>query len=699
MTEKLYLIDGHISKNHRKLNYFYQFLICLVLTLVTTAVFYQVCTYDFINLDDPIYVYQNPNIRGGITLKAVEWAFNSGQAYFWHPLTWLSHILDWQLFGLNAGGHHLTNLIFHIANTLLLFIVLKQMTKALWPSAFVAALFALHPLHVESVAWIYERKDVLSTFFWMLTMWAYVRFVGHPKITNYLLIVVFLALGLMAKPMLVTLPFVLLLLDYWPLNRFSPKDGKTGSKRSLVYLLIEKVPLFAMVLVSCIVTFVNQKKIGAMSPTENLSLLFRLANASISYMQYIIKMIWPARLAVFYPHPLKNVSILYAVISAVLLLAVTILILRFARNHRYLVTGWFWYLGTLLPVIGLVQIGTQAMADRYSYITLTGLFIIIAWGLPELLGKWPHRKIVLWTSSLMVLSVLTVCAHLQLQYWKNSITVFQHALNVTKNNYVAHFSMTPMLLEQGRIDEAIWHNRQAIQIKPDYSYALNSLGAAYSCIGRLDEAINYYKRAIEINPHLEDAHLNLATTLVKKGEFAEAVLHYKIALATKDIPRFHSKFGYALLNLGRFPEAVIEYRKALSAAPDDPNILNGLGYALANTGNFDEAISLYNKALQITPDLVNIRLNLGFALSSSGRLEQAVQEYEKILLVQPQNTVAHNDIGVALCRQGKFDQAISHFNRAVQIDSNYTAARDNLNIALTEKQKTQSKSEENTKKK
>ena len=278
----------------------------------------------------------------------------------WHPLTWLSHMLDWQLFGPNAGGHHLTNLIFHIANTLLLFIVLKQMTHRLWPSAFVAALFALHPLHVESVAWVAERKDVLSTFFWMLTMWAYVRFVSHPKITRYLLVVVFFALGLMAKPMLVTLPFVLLLLDYWPLDRLSPKRRKAGSKYSLSYLLIEKVPLFAMVLASCIVTFICQKKGGAMHAGENYSFPIRLANASISYLQYIIKMIWPARLAVFYPHPGQNVSILYAVISAALLLAVTILILRFATNRRYLVTGWFWYLGTLVPVIGLVQVGAQA---------------------------------------------------------------------------------------------------------------------------------------------------------------------------------------------------------------------------------------------------------------------------------------------------------------------------------------------------
>ena len=282
---------------------YYVLLICLALTLATAAVFCQVCTYDFVNYDDPTYVSENPNVQAGITPKTIKWAFTAGYAANWHPLTWLSYMLDWQLFGPNAGGYHFTSLVFHVANTLLLFIVLKRMTHALWPSAFVAALFALHPLHVESVAWVAERKDVLSTFFWMLTIWAYVRFVNRPKIAYYLLVVVFLALGLMAKPMLVTLPFVLLLLDYWPLDRLSPKHGKSGEKYSLSHLVIEKVPLFMMVLASCIVTLIAQKKGGAVVTTKYCSFLVRLANASISYLQYINKMIWPARLAMFYPHP------------------------------------------------------------------------------------------------------------------------------------------------------------------------------------------------------------------------------------------------------------------------------------------------------------------------------------------------------------------------------------------------------------
>jgi tetratricopeptide (TPR) repeat protein len=308
----------------------------------------------------------------------------------------------------------------------------------------------------------------------------------------------------MAKPMLVTLPFVLLLLDYWPLERFS-------TKRSLPRLLIEKIPLFAIVLASCIVTFIAQKETGAMRSTEEYSFPVRLANASISYLQYIIKMVWPARLAFFYPHPGQNVSILYAVISAVLLVAATILVFRFAKNHRYLVTGWFWYLGTLVPVIGFVQVGQQAMADRYTYITLTGLFIIIAWGVPELLGKWPHRKTVLWAFSLIVLFALAISAHLQQRYWKDAITLCQHALKVTNDNYQAHYVMAEaLLLDQGRIEEAIWHNAEAVRIKPDYIEALNGLGLALLYAGRIDEAIGYFERTLEVNSRVVGAYLNLS---------------------------------------------------------------------------------------------------------------------------------------------------------------------------------------------
>ena len=606
-------MSGNSNKNR-------SLLICLTLIVATFVVFYQVHSFKFVNFDDAEYTYKNLNIQAGITLKAIRWAFTTSHIANWHPLTWLSHMLDWQLFGPNPAGHHLVSLIFHIANTLLLFVVLKQMTSAIWPSVFVAALFALHPLHVESVAWVSERKDVLSTFFWLLTMWAYVRFVRYPKIANYLLVVVFLAFGLMSKPMLVTLPFVLLLLDYWPLDRLGPKRGKAGTKYSLSHLIIEKVPLFVMVLVSCIVTYIVQRKAGAMHTTENYNLLIRFANVFISYLQYINKTIWPVRLAMFYPHPGPNVSFSFAVVSAALLLAVTILILRFAKDRRYLVTGWFWYLGTLVPVIGLVQVGSQAMADRYSYITLTGLFIIIAWGLPELFGGWPYRKVVLWISSLVVLFSLAVCSHFQQRHWKNTITLCEHALKVTDDNYMAHFCITDMLLEQGRIEEAVWHSAEAVRIRPN-RIAVNGLGIALYRAGRIDDAIRCYKRVIEVAPGFGPAHANLGYALAAKGKFAEAVGHYRIALETVNEPRIHSELGDALLNLGRFKEAVTEYRKVLSANSNDPNVLNALGYALMNNGELEEAIAHFNQAVRIDPNYTTAKNNLNIAIAERQKLQ------------------------------------------------------------------------------
>ncbi len=657
------------------------FWICSTLVLITTAVFFQVCTYDFVNADDPTYIYENPNIKDGITPEAIKWAFTSGYAANWHPLTWLSHVLDWQLFGPKAGGHHLTNLIFHIANTLLLFIVLKQMTHKFWPSVFVAALFALHPLHVESVAWVSERKDVLSTFFWMLTMWAYIRFVTHPKVSRYLLIVVFFALGLMSKPMLVTLPFVLLLLDYWPLDRLSLKYGETSSKYSLSHLLTEKIPLFAMALVSCMVTFIVQKKGGAME-WEHYSLPVRLANASISYLQYISKMIWPVHLASFYPHPSQNVSILYAVISAGFLLVVTILVFRFAKKRRYLVVGWLWYLGTLVPVIGLIQVGAQAMADRYTYITLTGLFIIVVWGVPDLLGKWQYKKIVLTLSALLIILAMSVRTYFQVCHWQNSITLFQHDLDVTKDNYVAHFGIAGSLRKQGNLNETIYHCLEAIRIKPKYTKALDCLGIALCEAGRVDEAIGYYKRAIEIDPHFADAKANLALALAAKGDSAAthintgrtlalqgnldgAALHFTQALwLDPNSAQAHYYLGQVLVQVGKTDEAIIHFENALRLKPDWVEPMNNLAWLLAASKettirNPDKAVELAQRACELTnykkPDFLD---TLAAAYAARSDFGKAIETAEKALgLCQsPEQDIIKKEIEnrLVLYKAGKF---------------------------------------------
>jgi Flp pilus assembly protein TadD len=564
------------------------FWVCVALTLITVAVFWQVCTYGFINYDDPDYVYENRNIQSGITFKSIKWAFTTGYFANWHPLTWLSYMLDWQLFGLKAEYYHLTNLIFHIANTLLLFVVLKQMTHRIWPSAFVAALFALHPLHIESVAWVAERKDVLSTFFWMLTMFAYVRYTRHPGVTGYLLTLLSFALGLMAKPMLVTIPFVLLLLDYWPLDRFSPKRRKAGTKYSLSYLLIEKVPLFALTLASCIVTFIVQRKGGAMHVGKNYDLSVRLANAFISYLQYIIKMIWPARLSMIYPHPGPNVSILHAVISSALLLAVTIIILRYARDYRYLVTGWFWYLGTLVPVIGFVQVGNEAFADRYSYITLIGLFIIIGWGLPDLMTRWRYKKIALTLTALLTILAISICTHFQLRHWQNSLTLFKHALDVTEDNYLAHHRIAAALREQGRLDETIYH----------------------------------YKRVLEINPRVVEVYLDLGAALTAKGEFSEAVSLYNKALQiAPDFIELRINLGIALIGSGKLTEAAEEYEKVLRIQPQNTFAHNNLGVIFLRQGKFDEAIEHFRRAIQIDPNNTTARNSLNRALAEKQKLQ------------------------------------------------------------------------------
>lgn len=595
-------------------NRYRNILIYLVLAMSTGAVYYQVHSYDFHVYDDPQYVFENPHIQDGFTIEAVKWAFTASHTAYWHPLTWFSHILDWRLFGDYAGGHHIVNLIFHVANTLLLFGVLKRMTKAVWPSAFVATLFALHPLHVESVAWIAERKDMLSAFFWLLTMWAYVRFVEEGRIVNYLFVVLFFAFGLMSKPMVVTLPFVFLLLDYWPLERFGLKNKQPEGK-SFSYLLIEKIPLFVMTFASCVITFIHQKEVGAMNVGQRWGIFVRIANVPVSYLHYIIKTIWPSGLAFFYPHPGFNISVPYAVVSAALLIIMTILILQFAAEHRYLLTGWLWFLGTLVPVIGIIQVGDQAFADRYSYITLTGLFIIIAWGVPELLGEWKYRKMFLWVCSLVILCVLAVCSRVQQRYWKNGLKLCKHAVEVTEDNFKAHFFTAQILFLQGENEGVVRHCKEAIRINPDFVDARNMLGTALGRMGKIDEAIECYRQILETAPDFGPAHANLGLALAMKGEYNKAAEHYRTALETIGESPIRSDLGDLLLNLKRYEEAVTEYREILKAEPYDANTHNKLGFALAHIGQYDEAVGHFSEALRIDPNYTEAENNLKMVLA------------------------------------------------------------------------------------
>jgi len=636
-------------------------------------VFWQVRNFDFSNYDDNVYVYENPHVLNGLSIDAIYWAFTTGYASNWHPLTWLSLMLDCQLFGPNPGMIHLVNVFFHIANTLLLFTVLKKMTGSLWPSAFVAAAFALHPMHVESVAWIPERKDVLSTLFLLLAMWAYIcycRCVAVPATAKrtstagveakhyYLLAIVLFILGLMAKPMLVTLPFLLLLLDYWPLERFG--------QRTVFYLVREKIPFFILSAVSSAVTFFVQRSGGAVVDAGVFLLYDRFTNAFLSYAKYIAKMFWPWNLAVFYPFG-AGAPFWQIAACALLLFGISFLVVRLGRNQKYLPVGWFWFLGTLVPVIGVVQVGSQAYADRYTYIPYIGLFIIIAWALPQLLSKWTsaglsrqarrgsveslQRKIVLGSLIALVLTALGICAHRQVSFWNNGITLFSRAIKVTKNNWFAH----------------------------------NSLGVACARLGRYSEAIEVYQQAIKINPHYEEAYLNLGNAYSNLGRYSDAVDAYQQAVKIKpDYVYAYNNLGLAYGNLGRWPEAIEAHKQTVKIKPDYAETQYSLGNAYTKLNRRTEAIDAYQQAIKIKPDYAEAYNNLGFVYSSLGRYQQEIEIYRQAIKIKPDYADAYNNLGAAYENLGRYSEAIVAYKQAVKIRPDYAEAHYNLgNIYFT----------------
>ncbi|MCG6944214.1 MAG: tetratricopeptide repeat protein [Deltaproteobacteria bacterium] len=595
-------------------------MVYLLLIFATLVVFHRLPTHDFINLDDNLLVYENPQVLAGFTTEGVIWAFTQYHAEYWHPVTWLSHMLDCQVFGLRPGLHHLTSLLFHLANCVLLLLILRKMTGDLWRSAFVAALFAIHPLHVESVAWVAERKDVLSAFFWFLTIWAYVRYAEQPGLRRYLLVLLFFGLGLMAKPMVVTLPFVLLLLDYWPLGRLQLQNVRTVShidipKASVFSLVWEKIPLFALTAVTIIATIAVQGKVGALKSLEAFPLTTRIANALVSCTGYIAKMMWPHNLAVYYPYP-GTIPVWQVAGSGLLLLALSVMVIKAAKNRPFLAVGWLWYLGTLVPVLGLVQVGSQAMADRYTYLSLIGLFIMIAWGVPSILAGWRHGRTVSVIASVILLLGCMVGTWRQIGYWRNSITLFQHTLQVTTNNHFAHNNLGVALAQDGRLNEAIKQYSEALRIKPDRAEVHNNLGNALAAQGSVDRAVDHYYQALRIDPNNARAY-------------------------------------------------------------------NNLGNLLANQGKMEEAINHYNKALRLEPNYVGAHYNLGIALAEQGRTEQAIKHVTEALRLMPYWAGAHNNLGVLLERRGRLDEAIDHYQEALRLDPNYAKARTNLERALS----------------
>ncbi|MGZ3649297.1 MAG: tetratricopeptide repeat protein [Syntrophales bacterium] len=642
---KLHLLEKKALNLHK------EYFIIFLLIAMTVISYWQLKNNDFINLDDPQYITENLRVKAGLTLESMKWAFTATYAYNWHPLTWLSHMLDVQLFGLNPGWHHVTNLILHIANTILLFLVFYRMTKGLWQSAFVAALFALHPLHVESVAWASERKDILSALFWILTIGAYSYYAERRVLWRYLLTLLFFILGIMSKPMLVTLPFVLILLDYWPLGRLqlpgpkladeqkAPRPAKRKHKgkkiprsviieasqkqrtteptnlwSNLAQLAREKIPFFIVSAISCVITIVAQK--AAVYSMSELPLGSRISNAVVSYADYLIKMILPVNLSVFY---FRGQTPAWQVFAAVVfLILVTVPVIIATRKYKYLAVGWFWYLGTLFPVIGIMQVGDQSMADRYTYIPLIGIFVMVAWSIGAFSSAWRNQGLIFGIITGIIFMAFSFRTWTEVNHWRDSQTLFTQALTADTNNPKVHSLLAFTLLQNGHIDEAIQHYEEALRIQPyisDPKFHKN-FGRLLIAKGNLTMAISHFQTALQLDPHDAEAREFLAMNKALGGNAEDAVAHYRKALQANPLnPYAHYLLGEALAKHGKSEEAMAHLKEALRIKPDIAEAHNGIGIILASKGKLSEAIHHFREALRIKPDFREASDNLRVALA------------------------------------------------------------------------------------
>lgn len=679
--------------------------LCAGLILLVAAVFGQTVRYGFVNFDDDLYVYGNPTIQQGLSRENAVWAFTHVHSANWHPLTTLSHMLDCQLFGINPAGHHAVNVLLHAASAGLLFLVLRKLTGSLWRSAFVAAVFAIHPLRVESVAWISERKDVLSGLFFMLTIQAYVRYVRSPRWTRYAVVLIFFAAGLLAKPMLVTLPLVLLLLDYWPLQRVRPEAFRWRILRDLI---IEKLPFFALSAGSCVITFVVQQGAGAMEAMARLPLLFRVGNALVASITYIGQMFWPVRLAVLYP--LVPVELWKAVVSLAILAGVTVAAIRLRRSHPCLLTGWFWYLIMLLPVIGIVQVGSQAHADRYTYLPEIGLAVALTWLVPGYAAGWRRLRAATAGLALLVVAVLAVGSHKQVSCWQNSEALWTHTLSCTQNNVAAYNNLGLVFMDT-RPDEAIALFQKAIAGKPDYTKALNNLGNVLMNKGCLDEAILRFQEALAVKPGYTDALNNLGYALMQKGRVDEAIVLFQKALADNPgLIEISNNLGYALIQKGRVDEAIECYQQLLRNVPDfgstnrrealkrieppdagmDParyrdqiaKVHYNLVLVLLGKHDFDGALEHCQQAVYLKPGFGDAHAKLGWLLVQNGRLNEAIDQFRQALNSDPRNAEARFNLGIALVRKGRPDEAVAEFEEMLKPDPENAEVQFHLGMAL-----------------
>jgi tetratricopeptide (TPR) repeat protein len=614
----------------------------VALIILNLAIYAPIQNHDFVGYDDRGYITENRHVRTGLSWDNIVWAFTKSDQANWHPVTWISHMIDVQMFGVRPGPHHDVNLLLHIVNSLLLFELLLRMTGASGLSAFVAAIFAVHPLHVESVAWAAERKDVLSTLFLLLTLLAYVAYVRNEKRrrTFYLTALVLFALGLMAKPMLVTLPFVMLLLDVWPLQRVNLATLRLKGPG----LITEKLPLFALVAASSIVTFFAQRGGGAVYSLDRLGFGVRAANAAHSYLAYIGSMLWPSGLAVFYPFP-NSIPPASVLLSLLVLAGITVAAWTMVERRPYFLVGWLWYVGTLVPVIGLVQVGSQARADRYTYVPSIGLLIIAAWGAKDLAERWPALRNALPIVAVGAILACTIVAQAQVKYWQNSFALWTRSTNVIENNYVALGNLGYEYWKQGNSDVAIKLYNDSLRINPTDAPTLSHLGVALASQGKVSEAIAQLQKAIRLQPNYSEAHNNI---------------------------------GPILANVGQLDEAIKQFSEAIRIQPDYADAHNNLGVALARQGKLDEGIQHFFEAVKIQPDYVNAHNNLGLFLAQKGKLDEAIAHYSEVLRLDPSHAQAHYGLGQVYKEQGKIDQAVREFREALRIQPNYGEAAQEL---------------------
>jgi len=634
--------------------------VCAILVFLVFAVFGQTIGYGFVNFDDHSYIYQNPVISKGLSLAGIRWAFTHIVVGNWHPLTTIVHMLDCQLYGLWAGGHHLTNVLLHAGCAVLLFLVLREMTGALLRSAFVAALFAIHPLRVESVAWVSELKDVLSGLFFMLTLWAYVRYARGPRSRGRIMMVmVWFALGLMSKPMLVTVPFVLLLLDFWPLDRLQRWS-------QLPALLKEKAALFALTALSCVATVMAQQR--AIQQVKDSSLPVRLDNALVAYVVYLGKLIWPSHLVVLYPLIKGGPPVWQAIGGFVLLAGLTAATFLLRRRHPYFLVGWLWYLGMLVPVIGILQVGRQAYADRYTYLPEIGLCIAGVWAAADWAGRNWNRRMLLGAAGTVILAALAIAACVQTTMWRDSETLWTHALESNPENVVARITLGFYYYEAGRPDMAIAEYGAALRIDPTLVEGHTDLGNALLKEGRTDKAVSQYREAMRIDPGYADAHYNLANVLLKTGSTGEAIAEYleTVRLEPSNADA-HGGLGNALFQAGRTQEAIAQYGEACKINPEDAIAHVDLGVALCQQGRVSDGIAEYREALRINPAIEEAHANLGVALFEQGHADEAMAEYRLALQIGPNDMKTHGLLATALLRQGNIAGAIAQLEKALEL--------------------------------